>query len=212
MRNAQIVNKINFSWNDLRVSTCCGSFGKKDYLYIKDMCWGMEACGSLPFTWVFPIYFMVYNFTQKSYLSFAQRNPSYWKMTSRAWSRNQDGFEEMEKKFPCGTFWDRQHLVASKVFLLLKQPEKMCSIWGNSQSRWILLLRKAHKIPLRKLDYSTPIFYHVFTIFDVDVLVQQNLNWVSCHVECWNSPFNINTFTLGFVHCLFQDSLCCWQC
>lgn len=27
-----------------------------------------------------------------------------------------DGFEEMEKKFPYGTFWDRQYLVASKVF------------------------------------------------------------------------------------------------
>ena len=35
------------------------------------------------------IHFMVYNFTQKSHLSFAQRSPSYWKMTTKAWNRNQ---------------------------------------------------------------------------------------------------------------------------
>ena len=116
----------------------------------------------------------------------------------------------------CNTNFHVEHsgtdniLLPPKFFFLLKQPKTLCSIWGNSQSCWMFLVRKAHKIPLRKLGYST---LHLLCLYHFWC-------WCSCATKlelsikpCWilNGPFNINTFTLGFVHCLFLDSLCCWQ-
>ena len=138
------------------------------------------------------IHFMVYNFTRKSHLTFVQRNPSYWKMTT-------DGTQIF-----LWNFLGQTTFCCLQVYILLKQPKMLCSIWGNSQTCWILLVRKAHKIPLRKLGYSTPHFLLCLYHFWCCCSCVTKLNWVSCHVECWNSPFNI-------VHCLFQDSLCCWQ-
>ena len=169
MRNAQIVSKINFWGSDLRVSTCCGSFGKKKLSLHHGH---VLRNGSL---WQFTIS-MGKLFISWCIISVGIPVTEKWPQKSEIGIK--DGFQKMEHKFSCGTFWDRQHLVASKVFLLLKQPKKLCSIWGNSQSCWILLVSEANKFPLRKLGYSTPIFI-VFTIFDVSVLVQQNLNWVS---------------------------------
>ena len=102
-----------------------------------------------------------------------------WPQKLEIWIK--DGFEEMEHKFSCGTFSDRQHLVASKVFLLLKQPKKLCSIWGNSQSRWILLVSEANKIPLRKLGYSTPIF--IMSLPFLMLLFLSNKTWTECHIK-----------------------------
>ena len=129
-------------------------------------------------------------------------------MTTKAWNRNQRWVWRNGTQISMWNILGQTTSCCLQSFFLPKQPKKLCSIGGNSQSCWMLLVRKAHKIPLRKLDYSAPIFNYVFTIFDVAALVQQNLNWVSCHVECWNSPFNINTFTFGFVHCLFQGGPC----
>ena len=119
MRNAQIMNKVNLWWNELRVSTCCGSIGKK-IIFTSRKCveeWKLAVAYHLHGQ---TIHFTVYNFTRKSHLS---GNPVTEKWPQKPEIGIKDGFEEMEHKFPCGTFWDRQHLVASKVFFYRNNPK-----------------------------------------------------------------------------------------
>lgn len=192
MWNAQIVNKINFWWNDLRVSTCFGSIGKK-IIFTSRKCveeWKLAIYHLHGQT----IHFMVYNFTQKSHLSFAQRSPSYWKMTTKAWNRNQRWVWRSVTQIFMWNILGQTTSCCLQSFFLLKQPTKLYSIWGNSQSCWMLLVRKAHKIPLRKLDYSTPFF--ILSLPFLMLLFLCNKTWTEYHAML-NAEIVHSTLTLS---------------